>query len=191
MHKSNIQYEAIGLERTDVMILRASDLPSHAKMQLSRAIRDRIGHSTYEQLVSAIGEDAVLDMALQAMSGHSPSPPSSVRHSRLDTESPWQAALGVILGLVAPCPWLWICILVSGGWASCAFIFGGFTLLFFAVALFKALGALDATSAFLGWAVRLGVGAAVLCFVGYLLWIAVPWMISGVVQWWSWLCGHF
>ena len=50
--------------------MRASDLPSDAKHRLADAIREQIGDAQYEKLVSAHGEDNVLNIALQGAQDH-------------------------------------------------------------------------------------------------------------------------
>jgi hypothetical protein len=105
-------------------------------------LRDQIGHSTYDQMTSAFGEDEVLDIALKALSEQSLSRAPSFSDPMYGIYSPPQAQLLAPLGG----PQIAMCI---------------------------------------------GVAALVLCFVGYLLWICVPWLISGIGQWWLWLGSHF
>ena len=168
------------------MALRASDLPDDVKRQLSRAIREQVGPSKYDQAVDAVGEDRVLDMVLLSASGGG----DSSQGSTTAPESPWAAAWSVTSTILGQLWWL-IPACLGSGWAGFVFLLGGLILLFFGVALFKAIGALEAASVAVAWIVGVLAVVTGAGLVGYLLWIGVPWLISGVGQWWGWLGGHF
>ena len=169
--------------------MRSSDLPDGTKRQLLSAIRDKIGRSQYDSMVDTVGEDRMLDMLLDSANKQGS---TSGRASRSSTpDNVWAEAFDFVWKLLLE---NWIVVLVvcvSGGPVGILTVLGVLPLLYFGHVFLHAVGALEAASTALAVIVGIGVGGAALVGLGYLLWIGVPWIISGVGQWWSWLGGHF
>jgi hypothetical protein len=68
------------------MALDASDLPYSVKQQLLSQIRDQMGATEYDRLVSSIGEDEVINLLLRMLSDSANS--GSLSTASIDQETP-------------------------------------------------------------------------------------------------------
>ena len=170
------------------MALKSSDLPRETKRQLAEVVRERLGASTYDDMVRLMGEDEVLDAVLSAVSGDAPSVRAVPRR-----ETAWQAAATLVLRLLSEYNLWYVCVALigSGGWVGAIMILVALVVIFFGAAFFHGLGALEAISTALAWIVGIAGVAVAAGLVGYGLWVGGPWLVKGVGQWWGWLGGHF
>ena len=93
------------------MAIRVSDLPQGAKQELLRRIREQIGESQYRELVEAVGEDKLLEVAVQQAGGPAPErAPSSapIRVARVIVVGLLGAAAGALLGQLLGGGYWWI-----------------------------------------------------------------------------------
>jgi hypothetical protein len=171
------------------MTVKAADLPDSLKRPLLNQIREQVGGSDYDRMVGSVGEDGLLDILLNSAPGPSSSASSGTALGY--RQNPWSKAWEVVLGVLGWNPLMWAFFSFGNGWGGVAGVLGFFVLLYFGAALFQAVGALSAISTGLAWLVGIVAGGAAVAGVGYVLWIGVPWVLSGVGQWWGWLGGHF
>lgn len=99
------------------MAIRSSDLPRYARQQLLGVIQDQVGTSQYNDMVDVVGEDAVLDMALESMENS----PSTMKSNSSNSEDiSGVVPVVVVAGLAIAAMWtLWhVVCYVGGGTAS-------------------------------------------------------------------------
>jgi hypothetical protein len=163
-------------------MVRASDLPDPFKKQLLANLRSQVGHQPVDHLVDQIGEDGVVDVVLQAMSSH----------ERPTSYSSWRKGFGLLfVGGIWPPIYLVFSVIGSLGWVGVPVCLGIAFLIVAVGALVDQIGIWNATSAALAWTLGGACVVALLIGVGFALWIGLPWIGSGIWQWWHWLGGHF
>ena len=169
------------------MTIKAADLPDSLKRPLLGKIKDQIGGSQYDQMVGSMGEDGLLDILLSSTSEAPSSSATAVHYN----QSAWAKGLEVVGEVLGSNTWIWVAMAFGMGWGGFVAVLGFFVLLYLGATFFEAIGALNAVSTGLAWVVGITVGGAAVVGIGYGLWIGVPWIVSGVGQWWGWLGGHF
>ena len=95
--------------------MRGSDLPPDLRRQLLNTIRDQVGGSNYRAMVDAMGEDRLLDVAVDAATRQgagSSSSDSSLGESLGE-------AIGGLIGLALVCGACWLI------WVVVSWIVGG------------------------------------------------------------------
>ena len=85
------------------MQMKASDMPYDVKQQLLRQIEDQVGSSQYYELVNKVGEDGLIDLAIQKMEEMSASAP--VKRERTRKQKVW-LAIKILLGVLILLVWI-------------------------------------------------------------------------------------
>jgi hypothetical protein len=199
------------------MAALSSALPPAVKQDLLRRVREQIGWSEYQRLVSALGEDGLLELVLAHVAAGpvaSPREPdrpgvfqrcsgalSAIRewawpthkslpnHSyrELSAERAANIATGIVTVIVS------VVVLVSMGPTCPWWYYLGVLPLGFGIAVGANYGGYpyrDLTKlvvAHTGVAVLIVIGGAVLVAAGFV----VYWVFVGVGNWFKWLGGHF
>lgn len=104
------------------MQMKASELPYEVKQNLLRQIKDQAGSSQYHEMVARVGEDGLIDLAIQKMEELSGSP--SVKEKKTRGQKAW-FAIKVIFGVLVVAIWMRISpeslgqlVLVVGGYIA-------------------------------------------------------------------------
>jgi hypothetical protein len=105
------------------VVTTARGLPSNIKKQLLKILKDRLGDSTVNRMVDTLGEDAVLDAVLRALSDR---PERGFTRNRRLPGSALAGAGWVATSVVAPAvvgcilcvvvPWVWHGLVEWGQW---------------------------------------------------------------------------
>ena len=105
--------------------MKASELPFEVRDHLTSQLRDHLGRDQYDRLVDALGEDGVLDKALEGM--------SSKAAPKNEPKKPWPARFldwllgaiwGVISAMAIPLSLPIAAALVGDNWAVVLVLFG-------------------------------------------------------------------
>lgn len=152
------------------MALKSSDMPESTKRALLDALRDKLGHSNYDQAVQLMGEDGLLDAVLRSASGGG-SASGVAGSSKASGTGAWE---GILWFLVLA----WSC----GGPLGVALLVG-FLLIVWLVAYVADNWSAPTAKVFACVIAVAGLG------VGG--WKGGPWLWQGTQQWWHWLGGHF
>jgi hypothetical protein len=191
--------------------MKASDLSYSQRQDVLSQIRKQIGSDSCDQMVNTLGEEGFIDFVLAQANAV----PSQRAVPKRATKNPWNAALEVTLGALECLftygmgfqvyvigqwnngQWNWIDIIYVV-WGIINGISGlgpiGFILVVAGIYLITAIcvgiyNLLISTVA--GVVVKIVAVIASIAGVVYLLWIGIPWVITGVGQWWAWLGEHF
>ncbi len=164
--------------------IQASQLPDHIRRQILDQVRNAAGEYTYDRMVADLGEDRVLQMALDAVVGQRapqlervPSVPLRAWRGVWDLYGKkwWERLIGwgcLLLG-AGPLGVLFLAALV---WVSCALYF---------VARGRGIGRGLGVVLVAGfWLTLVGIGSGALPKAG-------PWLLTGVRGWWGWLGSRF
>jgi hypothetical protein len=164
--------------------MNASNLSYSQRQEVLDKLREQLGDSNYTQLVDKFGdEDTLLNAYLSAANTQSGTVASSGSTKRSNTFGDW--VWGILGWIFIQNPWL------GGGIISGVFgptaggIYWALWMIGFVMLLVYAARD-NLGEVFVGIILLALLAGAI-----YLLWIGVPWVISGVGQWWAWLGGHF
>jgi len=149
--------------------MTVENLTREQKRLLLEHIETQLGYSKYREIVSAVGEDGLLEAFLEQAQGS-----SAGKTTQQNEESPWLIAL-------SPWAYLWLPIIFSSGLPGVLIVICLYLIVVILIYLWRARSKV--------LPIILTIGLLGAC--GVAVWKIGPWLYQGVVMWWKWLGGHF
>lgn len=172
--------------------------PLGTRQELLDRIRNQIGLTNYQGLVARVGEDRLLDLIEPRAHGTDDVKPGYFYSPQTPTcparrGSLWRKAWGVVSAFLFQYNGLVTVATALGGLGpvGVVVVIGALLLLYLCAVLFFWAGEPEIVSSGLAWVLGIAGVISLVTLAGYLTWKGVPWLVSGVGQWWKWLGGHF
>jgi hypothetical protein len=146
-------------------------------------LENALGEYEYKKLIATYGEDSVLDLALQATEQYST---SSTYVPPPKRTGPWKTAFLVLWNLNTATGYYLLIGVASAGVPGVISIVA----LYFIMVVLAATGYLESAGTMVLWLVGTALVLGVIGLIGYGAWTGVPWLTSGVFQWFKWLGNH-
>ena len=106
--------------------------------------------------------------------------------------SPWKKAHDAVASVLSnESIWPFCLFVALTGSSGITVAVGLLLLLFFSVAFYHSIGEMRGFNAGLSRLIGVAISLGGITLAGYLLWLGIPWLITGVLDWWGWLGGHF